>query len=69
MVEALPISLSHTTHILEQSRSVATAPAVVQTIVTLLEKSLFVKASELVEKVTVAAKDANGRVRWLTGHP
>jgi hypothetical protein len=43
-----------------------TVQSEVQSAVTLLEKSLFVKASELLDKVTVAAKDTSGRIRWVT---
>ena len=35
----------------------------VHSAVTLLEKNLFVRASELLDRVTVAAKDASGKVR------
>ena len=48
---------------------VATAPTEVQSAVTLLEKSIYVKTSDLINRVTVAAKDMNGKVKWVTLDP
>ena len=48
---------------------VATAPTEVQSAVALLEKSLFVKAGELLDRVTIAAKDSSGKVNWVVLDP
>jgi hypothetical protein len=37
-----------------------------QSAVTLLERCLFVRTSELLNKVTVSAKDASVKVKWVT---
>jgi hypothetical protein len=41
----------------------------VQKVVIMLEKNLYVRASELWNKTTIAAKDASGRVKWVTLDP
>ena len=38
----------------------------VRPVVALLEENLFIRASELRDRVMVAAKDANGRISWVT---
>jgi hypothetical protein len=38
-------------------------------VVIILEKNLYVRAGELWNKTTIAAKDANGRVKWITLDP
>ena len=38
----------------------------VRPVVALLEENLFIRASELRDRVMVAVKDANGRISWVT---
>ncbi|KAI9462802.1 hypothetical protein BJY52DRAFT_1210586 [Lactarius psammicola] len=66
MVEVTPDSFSSTTSAANRKRFVATVATEVQSAVAYLEKSLFVRASELLARVTVAAKDASGKVNWVT---
>ncbi len=49
--------------------SFTTAPTEIQSAAAYLEKSLFIGAGELVTRVTVAAKDANGKIYWVNLDP
>lgn len=44
-------------------------PNEVQSAHHILEKNLFVRTSELQAKVTIAAKEASGRIKWVTLDP
>lgn len=44
-------------------------PIEVQSTITMLEESMFIRRSELLAKVIVAAKDANGRISWFNLDP
>ena len=41
----------------------------IQSALSILEENMFIKAYKLLNRVTVAAKDANRRVRWVTLDP
>jgi len=49
--------------------SFTTAPTKIQLAAAYLEKSLFIRAGELITRVTVAAKDANGKIYWVNLDP
>ena len=49
--------------------SFTTAPTEIQSAAAYLEKSLFIGAGELVTRVTVAAKDASGKIYWVNLDP
>lgn len=70
MLSSAPQSaLPSKTHAAKQKCLVATVPTEVKSALTALEKNLFVRASELLARVTVAAKDANGQISWVTLEP
>lgn len=56
-------------NLITHSNASHNAPDHVQAVVIILEKNLFVRASELWNKTTIAAKDAGGRVKWVTLDP
>lgn len=66
MVVVTPDTFSSTTPAANRKLFVATAATEVESAVAYLEKSLFIRASELLARVTVAAKDASGKVNWVT---
>ncbi|KAH6914960.1 hypothetical protein BKA70DRAFT_560664 [Coprinopsis sp. MPI-PUGE-AT-0042] len=69
MSSAAPLSNLISTTTATSHRLVATVPTEAESALTALEKSLFVRASELLARVTVAAKDENGRICWVTLEP
>lgn len=58
-----------TTHTANPKSAVLTAQTEVQSAVALLEKCLFLRTCELLDRVTIAAKDASGKVKWVTLNP
>ena len=56
-------------HHLPTTKCSASDPEELQSAAALLESNLFVRASELLDRVTIAAKDTNGRIKWITLDP
>ena len=55
-----PTHLHFTTHLVRNEAQSAAA---------ILEANLFIQARDLISKITIAAKDANGMIKWITLEP
>ena len=55
-----PSHLHPTTHLVQNEAQLAAA---------ILETNLFIRASDLIDKVTIAAKDSSGTIKWITLDP